>query len=447
MSTAAAASALARDLAGIVGEANTCDDPKLLGAMAIDGVVPRIAVSPGSPQEVAAVLRLAWKDGLVIVPAGGFTHQGTGAIPPEVDIVVRSTRLTAVEHYDPGDLTVGVGAGTTLGQLDQMVAANRQMLPLDTAHADTATVGGILAVNAEGPLKHAFGGVRDYCIGVRFATADGKLAKGGGRVVKNVAGYDMMKLLIGSYGTLGVIVGASFKLFPRPQQTRTFICSFAGAAGALQFRDRIQRSPLAPMCLEVVSPRAHVVLGGEANGPDAEAWRLLLRAGGSDAILNRYRKELGAAVTREVDGDAEASLWRHYAEFAEAAVARSHNAMLVAVHIPAQSAEAVIAAAQQAALDNNFVCAVTGRIGIGSLLIAFMPVAVDPPGAVLYVNAMSAFRGALPRDGSAIVLRCPLEAKRHFSVWGSSPTDLESMRAVKQALDAKDILNRGRFLF
>jgi hypothetical protein len=107
----------------------------------------------------------------------------------------------------------------------------------------------------------------------------------------------------------------------------------------------------------------------------------------------------------------------------------------------------VLEAAERAAMDNNFVCAVTGRIGLGALLLGFMPIAVDPPAATQYVNAVSFLRGAVPRDGSAIVLRCPVEAKRHFSVWGSTPNDVETMKTIKRAFDDKDILNRGRFLF
>ena len=142
--------------------------------------------------------------------------------------------------------------------------------------------------------------LRDFCIGIRFVTGDGRRAKGGGRVVKNVAGYDLMKLLIGSYGTLAVITSASFKLFPAPRQTRTFLAEFATAKEAMEFRDRVMRSPLSPMCLELVSPGARKVMRPEMA---ADAWVMCVRAAGSDAVLARYRKELGQAITRELEGD------------------------------------------------------------------------------------------------------------------------------------------------
>ena len=131
-------------------------------------------------------------------------------------------------------------------------------------------------------------------------TGDGRRAKGGGRVVKNVAGYDLMKLLIGSYGTLAVITSASFKLFPAPRQTRTFLAEFGTPKEALEFRDRVLRSPLSPMCLEMVSPGARKLMRPEMT---SDAWVICVRAAGSDAVLARYRKELGSAITRELEGD------------------------------------------------------------------------------------------------------------------------------------------------
>lgn len=445
MSAPAAAVDLARSLGAIVGEANACQDPARLQQLAIDGVEPRIAVSPGTPAEVAEVLQLASRDGLVVVPAGGFTRQYTGSAPEHIDIVLLTSRLCAVQHYDPGDLTIGVEAGMTAAQVEALVAPHRQMLPLEPAHAES-TIGGCLATNPHGPLQHAYGGVRDFCLGVRFVTADGKQAKGGGRVVKNVAGYDLMKLLIGSYGTLAVIVSASFKLFPAPRQTLTFACDFADAAAALAFRNRILRSPLSPLCLELLSPHARTLLEGEGNS-EPESWRVLLRAAGSDAVLGRYRRELGTAATREIGGEEETALWRGCREFPESLRSRYPNGMLIAVSVPLQGAAAAIESSCQAAIDNNFVPAILGRIGVGSLLVGLLPIAVDPPAVIQYSHALSSLRGALPPDGSAAVLYCPSEVKGYSSVWGSSPSDLDAMRAVKGALDEKNILNRGRFLF
>jgi glycolate oxidase FAD binding subunit len=458
MSAAGTAISLARELAAIVGEEHVREDAEALAGLAIEEVAPAVAVAPASAEEVAAVLRFASSHDLMVAPAGGFVRKGIGGVPERVDIVLETRRLTALEHYDPGDLTLGAGAGMTLAALDAELAAHQQFLPVESAHAERETVGGLLAAAASSPLRHGYGGLRDYCIGVHFVTGDGRIAKGGGRVVKNVAGYDLMKLLIGSYGTLGVLVSANFKVFPRPRQTATFACDFASAEEAVAFRDRLLRSALSPICLELVSPRAEEYLR-EAPPPRnvddlhpaatvklaAGVWRVLLRAAGSDAVLARYLRELGSAVSQEMAGDAEAAFWRQFLRFEDAVLVRHHNAMLVHVSLSLSAVAGALAAAERA-LDNNFLPAAVGRFGAGSLEIAFLPLLVDPPSAMQYVAAVSAFRGALPRDASAVVTRCPREAKLHFDVWGSSPTDRESMQKVKRALDPAGVLNRGRFL-
>ena len=449
--------AIANELAAIAGEAHVCADPAMLAAVAIDGVAPAAAVSPGSDEDVAAVLRLANERRWMVVPAGGFTQQAMGAVPERVDVVLRTERLTKMLHYDPADLTVGVGAGMTVAELDSLLASRGQMLPVDPQQPHRATIGGILATAASGPLRHGYGTIRDYCIGIRFVTGDGLIAKGGGRVVKNVAGYDLMKLMIGSQGTLGVIVSANFKVVPRPRQTRTFAAEFAGAPEALGFRDFALRSPLTPMCLEIVSPFAHEFLGDPAQPRDPDDhhaltapaphqhWTILVRAAGSDAVLARYRRELGSAIEREIDGAEEMRTWQRVSDFAALALERHHNAMIVHVGGAIQDVETSLAAAEKAALDHSFIPAIVGRCGVGALVAAFVPLAVDPPSAVKYAAAMSALRAALHPGVSAIVTQCPTEAKSHFDVWGGNGV-LGAMHRIRAAMDPRGVLNEGRFV-
>src|SRR5262249_48656976 len=312
-----------RELAAIVGDDHvTPPDPQ----MEINGVAPSAVVAPGSAEEAAAILQLANSRDLVVAPAGGCTQQDLGGGPERIDILLRTTRMNTIDHYDPGDLTVGVNAGMPFAQAQQRLAEHQQWLPFDAANLDRATVGGLLATGAAGPLKSAFGGMRDFCIGIQFVTAHGKVAKGGGRVVKNVAGYDLMKLMIGSYGSLAVITKANFKVYPKPRQTRSFICNFASLAEALRFRGQIFRSPLTPLCLEVVSPRAleylcdppvvrspddYVPAQPAGTSAPVSQWQIVLRAAGSDSVLSRYRQELGSAVARELQdaGERQLCIW------------------------------------------------------------------------------------------------------------------------------------------
>lgn len=469
MSTIAAISAIERGLASIAGDSWVSQGS--LEAVEINGVRPAWIVAPGSAEEVAGILRLAQERDLVVAPAGGLTKQQVGGIPERIDILLRTERLNHVEHYDPGDLTIGVGAGMRFAEMQRKLAEHQQWIPFDAPFSNAApssnaapnlsgaTVGGLLATASFGPLKSGFGGLRDFCIGVQFVTADGKVAKGGGRVVKNVAGYDLMKLMIGSYGSLAVITKANFKVFPKPRQTRTFICSFPSLQETLVFRDAMLKSPLTPICLEIASPQAPEYLCDPPTprdpdeyapvrpmAPPSSDWHVVLRAAGSDNVLGRYRRELGDRVSRELEGGAEEQYWSWVSHFEYSILERHRNALVIYTHVSIQNTGAAIQALERVAPDYNFIPAMLGRAVSGNLVMGLMPLAVGPPAAMEYANCASAFRALLPAGSSAMVRHCPKEAKSHFDVWGSTPSDLTMMRAVKQAMDPRKILNRGRFI-
>jgi glycolate oxidase FAD binding subunit len=460
VNTVTATGAIERELASIAGEAwvsqgnvETFDD------FDINGIRPACTVAPGSAEEVAAILRMANERDLVVAPAGGLSKQQIGGIPERLDILLRTERLNHVEHYDPGDLTIGIGSGMRFVEMQRRLAEHQQWIPFDAPNLDASTIGGLLATASFGPLKSGFGGLRDFCIGVQFVVPNGKIAKGGGRVVKNVAGYDLMKLLIGSYGSLAVITKVNFKVFPKPRQTRTFVCSFPSLQEALTFRDSILKSPLTPICLEIVSPQAPEYLSDPPTprDPDEYApsrpvasppsdWHVVLRATGSDNVLGRYRRELGDRVARELEGGAEEQYWSWVSHFECSILERHRNALVIYTYVSIQNTGAAIQALERVAPDYSFIPAMLGRAASGNLIMGFIPLSVGPPAAMEYANCASAFRALLPAGSSAIVRHCPKEAKGHFDVWGSSPSDLTMMRAVKQAMDPRKILNRGRFI-
>jgi glycolate oxidase FAD binding subunit len=413
-------------------------------------------VSPASARELADILRDASAKMEVVVPLGGGTKQHIGFAVEEPQITLRTRRLDAVHHYDAGDLTLSVGAGMTLAKLQALLAEKGQFLPVDPMLPESATIGGLLASNSFGPLKAGYGGLRDFCIGIEFATADGLVAKAGGKVVKNVAGYDLMKLLIGSFGTLGVITSANFKVFPKPKQTTTFVADFATLAEAIAYRDRL-RSTLrhAYMAMEIVSPRAHEYLvDQEVRDPDDYApsqpvqqithWSVATRVSGTGAVLERYRRELHSNLVHEIGHDAD--FWRRMSNFEVRVTGTHRNAMVLYASAPIAEVESVITAAERVAPEYTMLFAGVGRITTGNLVLALMPLAVDPPSAVAFANAVSALRGQVSRNVSILAARCPDESKLHFDVWGATPTDIPLMRSVRAALDPNSILNRGRYI-
>jgi glycolate oxidase FAD binding subunit len=264
--------------------------------------------------------------------------------------------------------------------------------------------------------------------------------------------------MIGSYGSLGVIVSANFKLFHMPQQTMTCLCEFSSATELFRFRDNLLKSALLPLAAEIISPTAVEYLSDVApRDPDSWAptapvgasepsWQLGLRFSGSDRVLARCRKEVSPCATHELVTPEEQSFWTKLRDFEETIIKRQRNAMVFHVEVPIAESQATIEAAQTAATDYNFVAATIGDATLGSLIIAFIPLAIDPPAVTQFAGAASDFRSRLSRGASAVAVRCPLEAKQHFDIWGSSPTDLQLMQKIKRALDPKGILNRGRFL-
>ena len=400
---------------------------------------PAEVATPAGESEAAEILRECSRFKTAVVPCGSGLHQHIRLAPQPPFVALKSERLTQVEYYDPGDLTIGVGAGMTLRELDALVKPHGQWLPVlafpDRASGGNATIGGLLATAMHGPLKHAFGGVREFCIGVRFVTGDGMRAKGGGRVVKNVAGYDLMKLLIGSYGTLGVITSASFKLFPRPRQTATFVCRFPGLQNAMAVRDALMASPLAPLALEIISPGAAALLHGHA---DDAGWRVLLRASGSDQQLARYRGHLGNAASAELTGEDEAAAWSLLENFESAL---PPDAVVVAVSCPLSDVAQVLRSAERAALERKISWAGIGRACTGSLLIAFLGGSRPEQS----ISAVHALRASAPPSANAVIRRCPDSLKAGIALWQLREGELEIMRTFKNALDPAWILNRGRY--
>ena len=217
-------------------------------------------------------------------------------------------------QYDPRDLTISVEAGMPFAELERTLAGHRQMLPLDPPWAAESTVGGVVAANLSGPRRRLYGAARDMIIGMTFATLEGKLVNSGGMVVKNVAGLDMAKLMIGSFGTLAAIAVINFKVFPVPVESRTFAMEFATAGEAFAERDRILRGVLQPAAIDLV------------NWPSG--FRLLVRAGGNASVLDRYARELPRA---QISDDL---IWDEIREFTPRFLAQHPQGGVVPISVP-----------------------------------------------------------------------------------------------------------------
>ncbi len=410
-------------------------------------------VSPGTAEQVAAILELANAERLRVVPAGNFSQRAYSLPSPEADFFLRLDRLNRVKHYEPGDLTASLEAGITVAGLDEALGKNRQWLPLGVPHPGRATLGGVLASNAGGPFRLFYGAARDVVIGMRFATVEGKLVKSGGNVVKNVAGYDMSKLLIGSWGTLAVITDVNVKVFPRPA-TETTLLGFGSLAQALEARSAMLRSVLAPLALDLLDAGAAALAGSNpersAPGWPAPKQPFLLAAayGGVEAVIERSRREVaavgesaGAAAAVTLAGGDEQDFWSAVCDLpATAAAADSASVRLkLSSTLTAMRPllEGLLAPLPAGSGDTE--TALVARAGSGiSYLYA--------QGRNLLAFCRRAQESAQAQGAFAVIEFAPREIREQLDVWGPRRDDFPVMQKLKQVFDPNAVLNPGRFV-
>ena len=274
---------------------------------------------PSSADELADALGSAAARRQPIALIGKNSKRLMAGPLPDGATRMSTTHMRKVRQYEPGDLTVSVEAGMPFAELQSLLAQNGQMIALDPPFAGEATVGGVVASNTSGPLRRGFGTVRDLIIGLTFATLEGKLVSSGGMVVKNVAGLDMGKLMIGSFGTLAAIASVNFRVHARPEEFRTFLFSSPSLQSILEKRDAISGSNLHPLSLDLLSPAAAAQLR-------RRGFLLVLRAGGSATVLDRYARELNADET--LTGQAEQDCWSSICDFTPGFFRRENGVVL-----------------------------------------------------------------------------------------------------------------------
>jgi glycolate oxidase FAD binding subunit len=353
---------------------------------------------PATAEELARHLSEAAAAGSAVIPVGGGRSSGMGAAPNRYDVELHTTRLDRVLEHSQADMVVSVEAGITLEALQAELGKAGQFLPLDPFNSPGHTIGGLLATGWTGPLRQRYGSPRDFLIGIRVALPDGRLATAGGRVVKNVSGYDLMKLHFGALGTLGVIVAASFKVFPRALQDITVETKHESIDEALAAADRALRMPLAPAALELFS-----------NG------RVLARFLGSPEAVGRMVNEL--AWTK-----VEPSVWVEHSRRAPARWAR--------IAAPRHELRAIIAALPQGAEW-------WASPGVG---VVNWSIATDPS------TARDVRTAAEAAHGSLVMMAGPPSFTDEVGAWGTPPPTLELMRRLRRAFDPRGILNPGRFV-
>jgi glycolate oxidase FAD binding subunit len=395
--------------------------------LVVDALTPARVMRPRSPQELAEGLQALAAAPAAAVIHGGDTQIGFGSRPARYDVALSTTRLSRLLEHEPADLTCRAEAGMRVGELQEILRAHGQRLPLDPPRPEIATLGGMVAANSSGLSRARYGGVRDWVIGIAVAYPNGAIARAGGKVVKNVAGYDLMKLHTGALGTLGVIVELNFKVQTTPEAETTVLGHFEQRDAALAAGRWLARQYLAPAAITILDRE---VLR-ECGLTEDWRWTLAMR-------LEGYRREVEIARDQA------------------AAAVRDHGGRVESQPAPAGFWESVRdwTLGQDSAV---LLYATTSLSGLSRVLDAAgsdSRVMAEPAAGAAYVRVASGaavgllerMRHAAQGDGQVVVRRAPAAVKNVLDVFGPPPPGFALMRELKRTLDPKGILNPGRFV-
>jgi glycolate oxidase FAD binding subunit len=379
------------------------------------------SVIPSTVRDLGTALKEASAKQRTVEIAGNNSKRTMGGPTLPADTTVNTGGLRRVLKYEPNDLTISVEAGMPFADLQALLAKNRQMVALDPPFFAKATVGGIVATNSSGPMRRSYGTARDQVIGMKFVTMAGKQVTVGGMVVKNVAGLDIGKLMIGSFGTLAAITSVNFRLHPMPEQMHTFVFSFGTLEELIEKRNSILYSVLRPMALDIISPPAATRLGLRGHV-------LALRAGGSPKVLARYEKELQGGT--RMTGAEDTIFWTQIREFSGDFMRRQPNGVVLRISSALGEISTVLRLVSGA-------CICRAASGVTYVYLSS------------WQGVAALWQAAAEHNWSAVVEFAPLETRTSRDLWllGSSKEADEAfamMKKVKQMFDPDMLLNRAR---
>ncbi|MBD2354257.1 FAD-binding oxidoreductase [Tolypothrix sp. FACHB-123] len=423
--------AIASYLASIVNEENAVYpwenlDPKLKDsiqkAMAV-GKTPSCLVYPRTQEQLATIVAQAYRQNWRILPCGSTSKLSWGGLAQNIDVVVSTERINRLIEHAVGDLTVTVEAGMKFSHLQEILAKSRQFLALDPTAPNSATIGGIVATANTGSLRQRYGSVRDQLLGISFVRADGEIAKAGGRVVKNVAGYDLMKLFTGSYGSLGIITQVTFRVYPQQEASTTVVLT--GAAEMIsQAAATLRGSALTPTQADLLSTKLVSNLGlGTGLGLIARFQSISESVNEQANRLWEVGQELGLKGTIYQAED-EANLWQRLPE-------QIHSA---ATNFPITCKIGVLPTGAFEVLTQVEMGTIHISSGLGLLCLNNQK------------QALKIREICQSKNGFLSILEAPATVKEKLDVWGYKGNALGLMRKIKSQFDSKNILSPGRFV-
>jgi glycolate oxidase FAD binding subunit len=438
------------ELGNIVGAARVVSDEKTRACLSVGGKTPQMVVYPSSAEQAAEILRYASHERLALIPCCNATELSIGNPPRDYDVALCMKEMNRVWHYEPEDLTVSAEPGMKFGDFQHFVGQHGLWLPLNPPGGASASLGGIVSTNATGSYRCHYGTPRDMVLGVKIATAKGKVVKAGGRVVKNVAGYDLTKLMIGSFGTLAVIVEMSFKLFPRPGERATFVLATGTLEKAREIRRALQLSPIRPHRAALLDASYIEFLKEtgtlEDRGGGCEIW---VEIGGTRRVVQRCfteLKQIAAGAGEDMrepvpDGKAQSAWQRIDEPYLD--VRTSGDDWLLKAALPVSAVEEFMVRANRDLRRPEHSCRLWAE-PLGGIVHLWLE---SHPGQAGLEDVTVKLRHlANDLGGSLIVEIAPPGGKAKVDAWGTVGDALEVMRKLKEAWDPNHILAPGRFV-
>lgn len=404
-----------------------------------DGSLPEAVVYPQTEAELGQVMACADQNHWRVLPIGGGSKLGWGGLGQTCDVAICTQRLNSIIDHAVGDMTLTAGAGLRLSDLKPRLAQHRQFLAVDPAYPDLATLGGIVSTASTGSLRQRYASVRDMLIGISFVRSDGQLAKAGGRVVKNVAGYDLMKLMTGAYGSLGIISQVTFRLYPIPDSSQTVVAM--GSPDLLgRFTAALRQSSLTPVCLDVLSPTLAADLGLQQSF--ALVAQFQANRPGVEEQIDRFHRMAPDELSLQVlEGTAESELWSRQGErlFPSWDPKAHWDETLVVTKFGVLPDTVLDLLAQ---VHSEVSSCGRARIhvgsGIGTLALWAEAASLD------YLQKFRQWCEA--REGYCTLLQAPKAMKQSMDVWGYNGKALPLMGRIKTTFDPNQLLSPGRFL-
>ncbi|MGC9503686.1 FAD-binding oxidoreductase [Baaleninema sp.] len=405
---------------------------------AIAGTPPACIVYPETPDALSRVVAACHRQGWRMLPMGNGSKLHWGGVVEDVEVVVSTKRLDRIVEHAVGDLTLTVEAGATLRHLNSILAQSRQFLALDPSYPDDATIGGIVATGDMGSWRQRYNSVRDRLIGISFVRSDGEIVKAGGRVVKNVAGYDLMKLLTGSYGTLAIATQLTFRLYPIPEASETLaLCGDAEAIASVT--QTVLASSLVPTAIDLLSP------GTVKSLELGSGFGLLVRfqsvAESVNQQIDRLRQlgeKLGLTATSyrdDTEAQSETDLWDRSRILIEADDPQTR--VLGKIGIRPTAAVAALKYLEEA-FSGDAIAVVHAGCGLGRVRV--------PTPLATTSNLLNLRNHLQHNSGFLTILEAPQSLKRQLDVWGYVGNAQTAMQQIKAKFDAQNLLSPKRFI-